>query len=88
MVVVALYAFAVSYVLALLIERSMGFRLSREDEVSGVDLTQHAETAYPEGVYGHQAPGARRWAAGLARGRTRTTTPEPRLRYRGRRAFR
>lgn len=56
MVVVALYAFAVSYVLALLIERCMGFRLSREDEVSGVDLTQHAETAYPEGVYGHQAP--------------------------------
>jgi ammonium transporter, Amt family len=56
MVVVGLYAFAVSYVLAMLIERLMGFRVSREDEVSGVDLTQHAETAYPEGVYGHQAP--------------------------------
>jgi Amt family ammonium transporter len=54
MVVVGLYAFAVSYVLAQLIERFMGFRVSSEDEVSGVDLTQHAETAYPEGVYGHQ----------------------------------
>jgi len=54
MVVVGLYAFAVSYGLAMLIERFMGFRVSAEDEVSGVDLTQHAETAYPEGVYGHQ----------------------------------
>ncbi|MBW0016936.1 MAG: ammonium transporter [Mycobacterium sp.] len=54
MVVVGLYAFVVSYVLAMLIERFMGFRVSREDEVSGVDLTQHAETAYTEGVLGHQ----------------------------------
>jgi ammonium transporter, Amt family len=54
MVVVGLYAFAVSYGLATLIERFMGFRVSAEDEVSGVDLSQHAETAYTEGVYGHQ----------------------------------
>ncbi|WP_373196570.1 ammonium transporter [Mycobacterium marinum] len=54
MVVVALYAFTVSYLLAALIERLMGFRVSREEEVSGVDFSQHAETAYTEGVYGHQ----------------------------------
>jgi len=54
MVVVGLYAFAVTYVLAMLIQRFMGFRVSREDEISGVDLTQHAETAYAEGVEGHQ----------------------------------
>ncbi len=54
MVVVGLYAFAVNYLLARLIERFMGFRVSPEDEVSGVDLSQHAETAYTEGVYGHQ----------------------------------
>jgi Amt family ammonium transporter len=54
MVVVGLYAFAVSYGLAMLIERFMGFRVSAEDEVSGVDLSQHAETAYAEGVDGHQ----------------------------------
>ena len=51
---VAGYAFTVSYVLAALIERLMGFRLSAEDEASGVDFTQHAETAYAEGVYGQQ----------------------------------
>lgn len=54
MVVVGLYAFAVTYLLALLIQRFMGFRVSREEEISGVDLTQHAETAYAEGVDGHQ----------------------------------
>ena len=52
-VVVALYAFTVSFVLAKLIDRVMGFRLSAEDETTGVDFTQHAETAYAEGVHGH-----------------------------------
>jgi Amt family ammonium transporter len=56
MVVVACYAFAVSFVLAKLIDRVIGFRVSAADETSGVDFSQHAETAYPEGVYGHQAP--------------------------------
>ena len=32
----------------------MGFRVSAEDETTGVDFTQHAETAYAEGVHGHQ----------------------------------
>jgi ammonium transporter, Amt family len=54
MVVVGLYAFVMSFVLAKLIDRFMGFRVSRADELSGVDLAQHAETAYTEGVAGHQ----------------------------------
>ncbi len=54
MVVVAAYAFAMSYGLATLIDRTIGFRLSPEDETAGVDFTQHAETAYAEGVHGHQ----------------------------------
>ncbi|MCP9272142.1 ammonium transporter [Mycolicibacterium arenosum] len=53
--VVAVYAFGVSYLLAKLIDRVMGFRLSPEDETTGVDFTQHAETAYAEGVHGHLA---------------------------------
>ena len=52
--VVSVYAFAVSYVLARLIDRTIGFRISAEDEAGGVDFAQHAETAYAEGVYGHQ----------------------------------
>lgn len=54
--VVAAYAFAASFVLATLIDRLIGFRISAEDEVSGVDFSQHAETAYAEGVHGHGAP--------------------------------
>jgi ammonium transporter, Amt family len=54
-VVVALYAFGVSFVLAKLVDRVVGFRVSPEDETTGVDFTQHAETAYAEGVHGHQS---------------------------------
>ena len=53
-VVVGAYAFGVSYALAKLIDVTMGFRVSAEDETTGVDFTQHAETAYAEGVHGHQ----------------------------------
>lgn len=42
-----------SFVLAKVIDRVMGFRVSAEDETTGVDFTQHAETAYAEGVHGH-----------------------------------
>jgi Amt family ammonium transporter len=52
--VVGVFAFAVSYVLAKLIDRFMGFRVSADDETTGVDFTQHAESAYAEGVHGHQ----------------------------------
>ena len=55
-VVVAGYAFAASFLLAKLIDRLLGFRISAEDETSGVDFSQHAETAYAEGVHGHAAP--------------------------------
>jgi Amt family ammonium transporter len=60
-VVVTLYAFTVSFALGKLIDRVIGFRVSPEDETTGVDLTQHAETAYAEGVDGHlpfHRPGA------------------------------
>jgi len=43
---VVAYSFIVSYFLALLIEKTVGFRVSEEDEVAGLDLSQHAETAY------------------------------------------
>jgi Amt family ammonium transporter len=53
-VVVGAYAFVVSFVLGKVIDKIMGFRVSAEDETTGVDFTQHAETAYAEGVHGHQ----------------------------------
>jgi Amt family ammonium transporter len=56
MVVVGAYAFTVSFVLAKVIDRVMGFRVSAEDETNGIDFTQHAESAYAEGVYGQVPP--------------------------------
>jgi len=55
--VVALWAFGVSYLLGKLIDRTLGFRISKEDEVAGIDFALHAETAYAEGVHGHAPRG-------------------------------
>ncbi|MFJ5528898.1 ammonium transporter [Streptomyces sp. NPDC093261] len=55
-VVVAGYAFAVTYALGKAIDKVMGFRASEEQEHTGLDLTVHAETAYDHGVLGHGAP--------------------------------
>jgi Amt family ammonium transporter len=45
-VVVGLYAFGVTWLLATLIQRTMGFRVDRSQEHSGLDLIVHGETAY------------------------------------------
>lgn len=45
-VVVSIYAFVVSYGLFALLEKTVGMRLSAEDEVAGLDFAEHAETAY------------------------------------------
>ena len=50
--VVAIFAFAVSFVIGKVIDSTFGFRIEREDEISGIDFAQHAETAYTEGVHG------------------------------------
>ncbi|WP_431955039.1 ammonium transporter [Nocardia lijiangensis] len=56
-VVVAAYAFGVSYALGKGIDKFVGFRVSKEDETAGIDFAQHAETAYAEGVHGHSPRG-------------------------------
>jgi Amt family ammonium transporter len=45
-VTVMVYAFVVSGILGLAIDKVMGFRIHRDDEVGGIDLAVHAETAY------------------------------------------
>jgi Amt family ammonium transporter len=56
-VAVGLYSFAIAWALATIIDKTMGFRVSAEDEATGVDVTQHAETAYDFGSIhlGHTA---------------------------------
>lgn len=40
------YSFVVTAILGLAINRTIGFRIDRDAEVEGIDLTEHAETAY------------------------------------------
>ena len=49
-VAVGLYSFTVAWILGKIIDKTMGFRVTEEDEVTGVDLTEHAETAYDFGT--------------------------------------
>ena len=45
-VIVTAYAFTVSWVLLKVIKATMGLRVSEENEVQGLDYTEHSETAY------------------------------------------
>jgi ammonium transporter, Amt family len=40
------FSFIVAYVIAFIIEKTIGFRISEDDELAGIDLRVHAETAY------------------------------------------
>jgi Amt family ammonium transporter len=40
------YSLVVTLILGYLLEKTLGFRVPRDEELEGVDLTQHAETAY------------------------------------------
>ena len=46
---VMVFSFVGAYVIGKLIDMTMGFRISAEAEVAGVDLTTHAESAYELG---------------------------------------
>ncbi|WP_067186567.1 ammonium transporter [Microtetraspora niveoalba] len=49
-VVVGLYSFAMAWIIGKIIDRTMGFRISHEEEVAGIDITTHAETGYDLGT--------------------------------------
>jgi Amt family ammonium transporter len=43
---VGAYSFIMAYILGKVIDRTMGFRVSEDVEVAGIDLAEHAESAY------------------------------------------
>jgi Amt family ammonium transporter len=71
-VAVLAYSFVVSYLLGLLVDKTIGFRIPEDEELQGVDETTHAESAYELG--GIRAGGF----AGTAPVRTPTTMVEAR----------
>jgi Amt family ammonium transporter len=49
-VAVGLYSFAMAWIIGKIIDVTMGFRVTQEDEVTGIDITTHAETGYDLGT--------------------------------------
>jgi len=45
-VAVALFSFAATWLIATIIQKTIGFRVYRDDELTGLDTTFHAESAY------------------------------------------
>jgi Amt family ammonium transporter len=43
---VLIFSFVVTWVIGTVIQKTVGFRISEEDEVTGIDSIEHAETAY------------------------------------------
>lgn len=43
------YCFIVTYLIAVILDRAIGLRAQKEDEISGIDLAFHAESAYELG---------------------------------------
>ncbi|MFI5754116.1 ammonium transporter [Streptomyces sp. NPDC051569] len=46
------YSFVVSWILAKIVQKTIGFRASEDDETSGLDSAYHAETAYDYSAVG------------------------------------
>ena len=53
------YSFVVTLIIGYILHLTLGFRVSEEEETSGVDVSIHAETAYELTSVGHGGPLAR-----------------------------
>ncbi|HAG59898.1 MAG TPA: ammonia channel protein, partial [Arthrobacter bacterium] len=49
---VMIYSFVLSFAIGWAIKKTMGFRVSTQDEIEGIDVSQHAESAYEYGGVG------------------------------------
>ncbi len=45
-IAVMAYSFVIAFIIGFIIDKTMGFRISEEDELEGIDFTEHAENAY------------------------------------------
>jgi Amt family ammonium transporter len=54
-VAVSVYSFVATYILAQILDKTIGLRISDDEETLGLDLSQHAETAYETVSYGGSA---------------------------------
>ena len=55
---VLIVSFVITYLIGLLLEKTVGFRISREEELEGIDSIEHAETGYDLNPLGSIGRGA------------------------------
>ena len=48
-IAVLIYSFVLTYIIAKIVDKTIGFRISPEAEAKGIDLSEHAESAYELG---------------------------------------
>ncbi|MEO8828442.1 ammonium transporter [Lapillicoccus sp.] len=70
---VLIYSFVVTFAIGWVLHKTMGFTVAEEDEVSGIDLVEHAETAYDFGSFGG---GSRHTSSGVVAARTQSEPTE------------
>jgi len=46
------YSFILTFIIALVVKAVIGLRISEDDELSGIDTTNHAESAYEWAGFG------------------------------------
>ncbi|WP_045741535.1 MULTISPECIES: ammonium transporter [Actinoplanes] len=68
--IVTVYSFVVAFILGFVINKTIGFRLSKEEEVDGIDLAEHAESAYDLSPSGGSGSGGAFAMAGIKPGVT------------------
>jgi Amt family ammonium transporter len=61
---IIVWAFATSYVVFKAIDLTVGLRVSRDEELLGLDISEHGSDAYPEFVFQHQVVDLRRAVSG------------------------
>ncbi|MFH0179814.1 ammonium transporter [Streptomyces cacaoi] len=62
---VMVYSFALSWLIAKLVDRIIGFRATEDEEITGIDLAYHSEVAYDYSAIGTSASAAGPTAAEL-----------------------
>jgi Amt family ammonium transporter len=63
--IVTVYSFGVAFILAFVIEKTVGFRVSAEAEVEGIDIAEHAESGYDLNNPGSSGPAGAFALAGI-----------------------
>jgi Amt family ammonium transporter len=52
---VVITAFVASYIIALIVKAALGFRVSVEEEIEGLDIGEHGNEAYPDFTPAHKS---------------------------------